>query len=62
MFSLEIRTGGSAYRDEDGNLDTTNYELIRNLAEISRKLENGCTSGVVMDVNGNKVGKWSIEE
>lgn len=37
------------------------YELQRNLMDISRKLTNGYDSGVIMDINGNKVGDWSVE-
>lgn len=61
MFELKIKTGGAAYRDDDGDLDKTSYELRRNLKEVEQKLENGYTDGYVMDINGNKVGQWSLE-
>ena len=61
MFKLEIETGGAAYRDEDGDLDKISYELRRNLKEVEQKLENGYTDDYVMDINGNKVGQWSLE-
>jgi len=60
MLRIEIKTGNAAYRDEDGNIDT--YELIRNLKEIEKKLENGYESGYVMDINGNKTGNWKLED
>lgn len=61
MLKIEIKTGGAAYRDEDGELDRSAYELRRNLKEIEEKLEYGCQAGYIMDINGNKVGNWSIE-
>ena len=41
MLKIEIETGGAAYRDEDGELDRSAYELRRNLKEIKEKLEYG---------------------
>lgn len=62
MFTLNIKTGGSAYRDEDGNLDSGNYELIRNLKKVIEALEMGYDRQYVMDINGNKVGEWKLED
>jgi hypothetical protein len=68
MFRLEIKTGGAAFRDEskvDKNgeyeLDSFGDEVRRILDEVSRKLRCGYGSGVVMDINGNKVGWWHYE-
>ena len=38
MLKIEIKTGGAAYRDEDGELDRSAYELRRNLKEIEEKV------------------------
>lgn len=62
MFKCEIKTGGSAFCDpitgeEDDVMEAT--EIRRILAIVSCELENGATSGSIMDVNGNKVGSWS---
>ena len=62
MLKIEIKTGGSAYRDEDGELDGSAYELRRNLKEIEEKLEYGYQAGYIMDINGNKVGNWTLED
>ena len=63
MFKVEIKTGGAAYRDEDGGkLDPGNYELISNLNTIIHSLSAGFTSGSVFDICGNKVGTWSLED
>lgn len=62
MLKIEIKTNGSAYRDENDELDRSAYELRRNLKEIIKKLEYGCQSGYIMDINRNKVGEWSLED
>ena len=61
MLKIEIKTGGAAYSDDDVLTTEGRYELQRNLMDISRKLTNGYNEGVVMDINGNKVGTWSVE-
>lgn len=62
MLKIEIKTGGAAYRNEDGELDRSAYELRRNLKEIEEKLEYGYQAGYIMDINGNKVGNWTLED
>ena len=62
MLKIEIKTGGAAYRDENDELDRNAYELRRNLKEIMEKLECGYQSGYIMDINGNKVGEWLLED
>ena len=68
MFKLEIKTGGAAFRDEnqedrhgDAVLDPNATEVLRILWDVICKLEARHTDGSVMDVNGNKVGRWSYE-
>lgn len=65
MLKIEIKTGGAAYRDEyseEDRLDPYNTELIRNLKDIIYKLERGHDVGSIMDINGNKVGTWKLED
>ena len=62
MLKIEIKTGGTAYRDENDEFDRSAYELRRNLKEIMEKLECGYQSGYIIDINGNKVCKWSLED
>ena len=62
MFKLEIKTGGAAFRDENDNLDPWNAELFRILDDVKDKLNNGKTEGNIMDINGNKVGSWRLED
>ena len=61
MLKIEIITSNAAYSDDGYNITTEGrYELQRNLMDISRKLTNGYNEGVIIDINGNKVGKWSV--
>lgn len=62
MFELKIKTSNAAYRDDDYNLDSSNYELIRNLKSVIHKLESGYDEGIIMDINGNRVGEWKLED
>lgn len=60
MFTLKIKTGGAAFHDDEGNRDP--YEVIRLLRQVATKLENDYTSGVLMDINGNRAGEWNYDE
>lgn len=64
MLKIEIKTGGSAFQSEseyiaDGYAAAS--ECIRILKNVIIKLEDGCTSGSCMDINGNKVGSWELD-
>lgn len=61
MLKIEIKTGGVAYSDDDVLTYEGRYELKRNLTDIAQLITNGCDSGYIMDINGNKVGNWSVE-
>lgn len=68
MFKLEIKTGGSAFRSEEAidrngeyGLDPYSRELRVLLGKVELQLAHGMTDGVLMDSNGNKVGKWSLK-
>ena len=65
MFKLEIKTGGSAFRDEnetDKNgeyaIDSQGTEVRRLLKQVIYNLERGIDEGKLMDINGNCVGEW----
>ena len=63
MFTMEIKTGGEAFRDPMTGEEDNYYEereISRILGDINRKITFGERSGSVMDLNGNKVGKWEI--
>ena len=68
MFKLEIETGGAAFRSEDVvnrdgecGLDPSSRELRVLLGKVEVQLAHGLTDGVLMDSNGNRVGKWRLE-
>lgn len=68
MLKIEIKTGGAAYRDDyevdkngDAVLDLSAAELERNLLEIIKKIKYGWREGNVIDINGNKSGKWTLD-
>ena len=55
MFTLNMRTANAAF-EADGE------EVARILEECARKVRRGETAGLLMDVNGNRVGKWNLRE
>jgi len=60
MLKIEIKTGGAAYSEDDVLTYEGRYELQRNLMDICRKITNGYDEGCIRDINGNKVGNWSV--
>ena len=62
MFKMEIKTGGAAFRDEitgEENSIAEAEELERILIRVAKEIAMDKQSGVIMDINGNKVGTWS---
>lgn len=62
MLKIEIKTGGAAFCDPATGEESEYWESVelnRILATVCLKIEEGETSGSCMDINGNKVGKWS---
>lgn len=57
---VKFSTDNAAYQNDD---NTINEEAVASsLRKIADDIDRGFRSGVVMDYNGNKVGRWSIEE
>lgn len=61
MLKIEIKTGGAAFSEDDVLTYEGRYEVIRLLRKISVQIEQGDNDGVIMDINGNKVGRWSLD-
>lgn len=63
MLKIEIKTGGAAFTNDDEEFDVYygGHEVQRILTEVALKVQNGQTEGSCMDINGNKVGNWSLE-
>lgn len=62
MFEMKIHTDNVSFHhpisgEEDDYWEAV--ELCELLDEISNALKAGKKSGIVLDMNGNKVGEWS---
>lgn len=58
MFKLTIETTNAAFT-EDGDACG---ELSRLLRGVSERVEEGVTSGLIRDTNGNRVGSFETTE
>lgn len=54
MLKIEFATDNAAFTEDSGP------ECARILREIARDVEHGVTEGTCIDINGNKVGEWSL--
>ena len=63
MFKIEIRTDGAAFKDPNGVLDEVyeGAEIVRILRTqvIDFIVNADAFGGNLVDINGNKVGRWS---
>lgn len=63
MFSIEIKTGGSAYRVGDHTVDGT--EIARQLRRLADAVDgeylSGADNGSMNDINGNKTLTWRYD-
>jgi len=63
-MKIKFDESNSAFgkQDEDGIpcIHDATEERIRILKEIINNLEYGCHRGVITDINGNRIGEWSI--
>ena len=55
MFEMKFRTDNEAFTEDGGE------EIARLLAKAAEQVKSGSLAGFVYDVNGNKVGSWSLE-
>lgn len=67
MLKVEIKTGGAAFHCEDPeenpvlDREVLGQEVSRLLKKIAMDIQRGSDDGVIIDLNGNKVGEWSLE-
>lgn len=62
MFEMKIHTDNASFQHPvTGESDDywEAVELSEILDEVTRKLMAGKKSGIILDMNGNKVGEWS---
>jgi hypothetical protein len=60
QFSTNGAAFGSEYEDEATNDIYTREEVVRILKKITAQIEDGEEWGSIMDINGNKIGEWSL--
>lgn len=54
MFRMDIKTDNAAFEED------RNGEVIRLLKRVIEQIENGEEDGSLLDINGNKVGKFKL--
>ena len=67
MCKIEFKVGNAAFRlntetDENGNAPLDTWAVADAIRHIAFEIENGETSGMIMDANGNTVGKFVVED
>ena len=64
MLKIQFTTSGAAFKNPYTGKDDTvceEYECARILKRITKEIEfYGARSGAIMDINGNKIGEWSL--
>lgn len=61
MFEMKINTECAAFHEPCTDKCSEMWEAIeinRILSNIQLQLEDGHTSGIIFDINGNRVGEW----
>ena len=63
MVKIEFETGNAAFQDYDDSYSTIyrTQEILRILDKISTEIEMGYDSNSILDINGNKIGSYIIE-
>lgn len=60
-LELEMNLDNAAFRDEDGSLDMES--VARQIERVADAVRRGATSSrALMDLNGNRCGRYSISE
>lgn len=66
MMKIVFRTSGAAFHDEYEDCLTNEIikkqEVIRILKNIIDDIELGCDCSSIMDINGNKIGWFNLNE
>lgn len=63
-MKIEFSTDGAAFYDEYEdfitNISIKEREVVRILKNIINDIKIGCDCGSILDINGNKIGEWSL--
>lgn len=63
-MKIKFSTSGEAFQDEYADEATndmyTRSEVVRILKKITKQIDDGEDYGPIMDINGNKIGEWSL--
>ena len=64
IMNIKFSTSGAAFQDEYADEMTndiyTRSEVVRILKKITKQIDNGDNYGPIIDINGNKIGEWSL--
>jgi hypothetical protein len=61
MLKLSFRTTNAAFRDEHNPDDPILHSAVADvLREVADDIDEGKLSGPIYDLNGNRVGQWSL--
>ena len=62
-MKIEFSTDNDAFKDINTGEKTRlseSLETARILRDIANKVEEGYTNRYILDINGNKIGEWSL--
>lgn len=63
-MKIKFSTSGAAFQDEYADEMTndiyTRSEVVRILKKITKQIDDGEDYGSIIDINGNKIGEWSL--
>lgn len=63
-MKIEFSTDNAAFKDPDGveafDIVYRDREVVRILSNIIEDVKIGCDCGSIRDINGNKIGEWSL--
>lgn len=57
-MTINFTTDNAAYQGPEGGIDR--WAIAASINEVAEDIKNGLSSGIVMDINGNKVGTWKL--
>jgi len=59
-MKIQFKTDNAAFEYDKSEISYKEEEISRILCKIARQVESGNTRGLVIDINGNRIGEWEI--